>query len=51
MLVVEGDIGSVAIPKIIDFGIAKSMERRWPDETALTALQQFLGTPAYMSPE
>jgi serine/threonine protein kinase/tetratricopeptide (TPR) repeat protein len=40
-----------AAPKIIDFGIAKSTEQRLTDETFFTVAQQFLGTPAYMSPE
>ena len=39
------------IPKIIDFGIAKATEGRLTDRTLFTAFEQFLGTPAYMSPE
>ncbi|HEY4752097.1 MAG TPA: serine/threonine-protein kinase, partial [Candidatus Limnocylindrales bacterium] len=38
-------------PKIIDFGIAKATQGRLTDATRLTALDQFIGTPAYMSPE
>jgi serine/threonine protein kinase len=41
----------VAVPKVIDFGIAKATEGRLTDQTVFTAFQQFLGTPAYMSPE
>ncbi len=41
----------VGIPKVIDFGIAKATEGRLTDQTLFTALEQFLGTPAYMSPE
>jgi serine/threonine protein kinase len=41
----------VPTPKIIDFGIAKAIETRPGDETAFTAIEQLLGTPAYMSPE
>ena len=41
----------VAVPKVIDFGIAKATEGRLTDHTFFTAFQQFLGTPAYMSPE
>jgi serine/threonine protein kinase/WD40 repeat protein len=41
----------VAIPKVIDFGIAKATEGRLTDKTVYTELHQFLGTPAYMSPE
>jgi serine/threonine protein kinase len=39
------------VPKIIDFGIAKATEGRLTDKTLFTAFDQFLGTPAYMSPE
>lgn len=39
------------LPKIIDFGIAKAMEGRLTDRTLFTAFEQFVGTPAYMSPE
>ncbi len=39
------------VPKVIDFGIAKSTEGRLADHTAYTQLHQFVGTPAYMSPE
>ncbi|HXP63114.1 MAG TPA: serine/threonine-protein kinase, partial [Dongiaceae bacterium] len=41
----------VAAPKVIDFGIAKATEGRLTDKTVYTELHQFLGTPAYMSPE
>jgi serine/threonine protein kinase/tetratricopeptide (TPR) repeat protein len=41
----------VAVPKIIDFGIAKATQGRLTDDTVFTAFEQFLGTPAYMSPE
>jgi serine/threonine protein kinase/Tfp pilus assembly protein PilF len=40
-----------AVPKVIDFGIAKATQGRLTDETLFTAFEQFLGTPAYMSPE
>jgi len=39
------------IPKVIDFGIAKATEGRLTDRTLFTAFEQFIGTPAYMSPE
>ena len=43
---------SVAVPKIIDFGIAKATtDQRLTDKTVFTAFEQFIGTPAYMSPE
>jgi eukaryotic-like serine/threonine-protein kinase len=41
----------VPVPVIIDFGIAKATERRLTDKTLFTAFEQFIGTPAYMSPE
>ncbi|HEX4264230.1 MAG TPA: serine/threonine-protein kinase [Verrucomicrobiae bacterium] len=39
------------VPKVIDFGIAKAIEGRLPDDTNFTADGQVVGTPAYMSPE
>jgi eukaryotic-like serine/threonine-protein kinase len=41
----------VPVPKVIDFGIAKATEGRLTDATVYTQLQQFIGTPVYMSPE
>jgi len=41
----------IAVPKVIDFGIAKATQGRLTDQTLFTAFEQFLGTPAYMSPE
>src|SRR6266850_1479733 len=40
------------VPKVIDFGIAKATTgERLTDKTVFTAFHQFIGTPAYMSPE
>jgi hypothetical protein len=39
------------MPKVIDFGIAKATEGRLADNTFSTGCDQFIGTPAYMSPE
>jgi eukaryotic-like serine/threonine-protein kinase len=39
------------VPKVIDFGIAKATQGRLTDMTVYTELYQFIGTPAYMSPE
>ncbi|MBL9128906.1 MAG: serine/threonine protein kinase, partial [Verrucomicrobiales bacterium] len=39
------------VPKVIDFGIAKATEGRLTHQTLFTAFDQFIGTPAYMSPE
>ena len=41
----------VPVPKVIDFGIAKAIAGRLTDKTLFTACEQFIGTPAYMSPE
>jgi len=39
------------VPKVIDFGIAKAIGERLTDKTVYTELHQFIGTPAYTSPE
>ena len=39
------------VPKVIDFGIAKATQGRLTDQTLFTPFEQFIGTPAYMSPE
>jgi serine/threonine protein kinase len=39
------------VPKVIDFGIAKAIGQQLTDKTLYTAFEQFIGTPAYMSPE
>jgi serine/threonine protein kinase len=39
------------MPKVIDFGIAKATQGKLTDQTLFTAFEQFIGTPAYMSPE
>jgi serine/threonine protein kinase len=41
----------VPVPKVIDFGIAKATEGRLTDQTVYTQLYEFIGTPAYISPE
>ena len=39
-------------PKVIDFGIAKAIAgQRLTEKTIYTAFEEFIGTPAYMSPE
>jgi serine/threonine protein kinase/WD40 repeat protein len=42
---------SVPVPRIIDFGIAKATQQELTEMTVYTQLNQFIGTPAYMSPE
>ncbi len=40
-----------AVPKIIDFGVAKALGQSLTEQTLVTARGQMLGTPEYMSPE
>jgi serine/threonine protein kinase len=40
-----------ALPKVIDFGVAKATQQGLTDRTIFTQFHQFIGTPAYMSPE
>lgn len=50
LLVTETD--QIAAPKLIDFGVAKATTRpRVAGQSIYTALDQVVGTPAYMSPE
>ena len=50
--ILVADHDGVPVPKIIDFGIAKATTgQRLTEKTFFTAFEQFLGTPAYMSPE
>jgi WD40 repeat protein/tRNA A-37 threonylcarbamoyl transferase component Bud32 len=41
----------VPVPRIIDFGIAKATQQELTEMTIYTQHHQFIGTPAYMSPE
>jgi serine/threonine protein kinase/predicted Zn-dependent protease len=40
-----------AVPKVIDFGLAKAMHQSLTERTLHTAHETVLGTPVYMSPE
>jgi serine/threonine protein kinase len=40
-----------AVPKIIDFGVAKALAQPLTERTLATESNQLLGTPEYMSPE
>jgi serine/threonine protein kinase len=40
-----------AVPKVIDFGIAKATNQRLTEKTLFTRYAHIIGTPAYMSPE
>jgi serine/threonine protein kinase/tetratricopeptide (TPR) repeat protein len=44
-------IDGKAVPKVIDFGIAKAVEKPLTAHTTLTEVGQLIGTPEYMSPE
>src|SRR5581483_7949427 len=50
VLVAEEEPGQIGIPKVIDFGIAKAIEGH-PATATVSVRGQFIGTPAYMSPE
>ncbi|MGI9244447.1 MAG: protein kinase domain-containing protein, partial [Verrucomicrobiales bacterium] len=39
------------VVKVIDFGVAKATQTDLTDKTLFTQFEQFIGTPAYMSPE
>jgi serine/threonine protein kinase len=49
VLVVEQN--DKAVPKIIDFGLAKAVAQRLTDKTFFTEMGALVGTPEYMSPE
>jgi serine/threonine protein kinase len=49
VLVTQHD--TVAVPKIIDFGIAKATAQPLTERTLFTQFAQMIGTPLYMSPE
>jgi len=40
-----------AVPKLIDFGVAKSTAQHLTERTLFTQVGQMIGTPEYMSPE
>ena len=49
ILVTEQD--GRAVPKVIDFGVARATQARLTEKTMFTQFHQMVGTPAYMSPE
>jgi len=51
-ILVATEADGTAVPKVIDFGIAKATtNQRLTDKTLFTAFEMLIGTPAYMSPE
>ena len=49
ILVTQRD--GVPVPMVIDFGIAKATSQQLTGKPVFTEFAQFIGTPAYMSPE
>jgi tRNA A-37 threonylcarbamoyl transferase component Bud32 len=49
--VLVSEMDGVAVPTVIDFGIARAIGDASTGAVALTAHGQFVGTPEYMSPE
>jgi len=49
--VLVATVDGQAVPKVIDFGIAKALTTPLTDKTLHTHWGQIVGTPAYMSPE
>src|SRR5437899_5552637 len=50
--ILVADHDGVPVTKFIDLGVAKATsDQRLTDKTLFTAFEQFIGTPAYMSPE
>ena len=45
------EIDGAAVPKVIDFGVAKAVHQKLTDRTVYTQFSQMIGTPLYMSPE
>jgi len=45
------EVDGKAVPRIIDFGLAKATDRPKAGESLHTQLGGFIGTPGYMSPE
>jgi tetratricopeptide (TPR) repeat protein len=49
--ILVAEVDGQAIPKVIDFGIAKATERGLTADSLHTELGRMIGTPEYMSPE
>lgn len=45
------EVEGVAVPKVIDFGVAKATQGRISGRSVITGWDQMIGTPEYMSPE
>ncbi|MCA9194916.1 MAG: protein kinase [Planctomycetales bacterium] len=49
--VLVAEIDDEAVPKVIDFGVAKALHQKLSEQTVYTQFSQMIGTPLYMSPE
>jgi non-specific serine/threonine protein kinase/serine/threonine-protein kinase len=49
--ILVAEIDGKPTPRIIDFGLAKAVQAEIRDETIMTRVGAFVGTPGYMSPE
>ncbi|MEE9391263.1 MAG: serine/threonine-protein kinase [Planctomycetota bacterium] len=49
--VIVTEIDGKAVPKVIDFGLAKAVRGNLTDTSALTLANEIVGTPQFMSPE
>jgi serine/threonine protein kinase/Flp pilus assembly protein TadD len=49
--VLVAEMEGTAVPKVIDFGVAKVINHRLTEQTIYTQFAQMVGTPLYMSPE
>jgi serine/threonine protein kinase len=49
--IIVSEIDDTAVPKVIDFGVAKAVSQTLTENTLYTHFSQMVGTPLYMSPE
>jgi serine/threonine protein kinase len=49
--ILVAEVDGQAVPKVIDFGVAKATEQRLTQKTLATQVGQIVGTLEYMSPE
>jgi len=49
--VLVSEVDGELVPKVIDFGVAKALDKKLTEETLATEVGQLMGTPQYMSPE